>query len=400
MKEKKVTLLVLSCSVLLLLLFLFTLMGGMAPASGQARSVKSSHTAANRPLLTRSFPLAPGNQSSSPGVAPKGVPPRKSFAQEFQKTFLWSGAVLLKVEDFEKGRLAVSALTTEFGGTLFDEKTEVTGNGRRHGFIRLRIPTSSRQQFLQKIQAVGTLHGLQIISPDVTPEVIDLDRRLRNLQAEEGQLLEVMKRARNISEILQVQYHLYGVRMESERVATRSNELAVRSQEGSMVVTLFEPRISQYEVVPAGWKGYIPRWWRAEGAPQIKRAVMGAWNISCAAAIGKAQHTILSLPSFLAWLLMTLLFGIWYRSRIWPGVKEDLQERFAAGIELLEKHGVKPEEIRAIFWSGVLLFLLCRVIPGLFSFVLLAGSVAALAVAVVVAMRKRKEIEAREEDPD
>jgi len=48
----------------------------------------------------------------------------------------------------------------------------------------------------------------QTTGQDVTEEYTDLESRLRNLEATEGQLLEIMKRAGKIPEVLEVQREL------------------------------------------------------------------------------------------------------------------------------------------------------------------------------------------------
>ncbi|MBD0257229.1 MAG: PAS domain S-box protein, partial [Cytophagales bacterium] len=61
---------------------------------------------------------------------------------------------------------------------------------------------------------------------DLTPpEYTDLDAQLRNLQATEGQYLELMKRATTIDDILMVQNRLASVRGEIEQTQGRLNQL-------------------------------------------------------------------------------------------------------------------------------------------------------------------------------
>jgi len=73
---------------------------------------------------------------------------------------------------------------------------------------------------------------------DVTEEYVDLQSRLRNLEATESQLLEIMKRAGKVSEILEVYRELTNVRQQIEQTKGKMQYLDQSAKMSSITVNL------------------------------------------------------------------------------------------------------------------------------------------------------------------
>ncbi len=88
--------------------------------------------------------------------------------------------------------------------------------------VTVRVPSTSYQDVLSDFRALGVkVVAEDSKSSDVTAEYTDLGSRLRNLEATDTQLLALLGRATTITEILQVQDRLNGVRSEVEQVKGR-----------------------------------------------------------------------------------------------------------------------------------------------------------------------------------
>ena len=69
------------------------------------------------------------------------------------------------------------------------------------------------------------VNSKQVQGQDVTEQYVDLEARLKNLRATEGQFSEIMKKAQKIEEILAVQAQLSQVRGEIESLEGRKKYL-------------------------------------------------------------------------------------------------------------------------------------------------------------------------------
>jgi len=84
--------------------------------------------------------------------------------------------------------------------------------GRRTTSITARVPEEAFVRVLGEFDGLGkTLHR-NVASDDVTEQYIDLTARVRNHEVQEARLLEIMRQARTVSEIMQVENELQRVR--------------------------------------------------------------------------------------------------------------------------------------------------------------------------------------------
>lgn len=177
-----------------------------------------------------------------PVSADKGAPVQRSAANEATASVAPSGGAgstadpLTSTADRKIVQTASLRLQVKEVGGSFEEVGRIaTGAG---GFVAsssfafqgeqqvasmtIRVPATRYQDVLREVRALGAKVDSETSNAsDVTEEYSDLTARLRNLEATEGQLLQLLGQARNINEVLQVQDRLNSVRAEIERVKGR-----------------------------------------------------------------------------------------------------------------------------------------------------------------------------------
>ncbi len=249
-------------------------------------------------------------------------PEKRKFFPEPHKVF-WKGIITIKVNSFTEAREKAIEISEKYGGKSYSEKIKVNNNGRKSGEIQFRIPVKSRHEFIKDIHGLGVIYSQKIIAPDVTEEFVDLGRRLRNLQAEEKQLLDVLKQARHVLEILQVQSHLFNVRVEIERITTRRNEIALKSEDALFSVELFEPLSINEPVTPGGSKEFFQRWWNYFAYPLVKKQVKNTYYTFTQVVLNYILGLTGNVPNIIilsVFLLILLIFRIF----VWPLLSKNL----------------------------------------------------------------------------
>jgi len=249
---------------------------------------------------------------------------KRKFFPEVSKIY-WKGSVTLKVESFDKARDGALELTKKYDGESYSEKIMTSYNGRKHGYIVIRIPIEKRNEFIKDIYTLGTIYSQSISAPDLTEEYIDLERRLTNLKAEEEQLLEVLKQARHVLEVLQVQSHLYNVRVEIERITSRTGEISIKSETALFTLNLFEPMAIKEPVTPGGLKDFFPRWWNNSALPLIKREAKNTYYTASENFLSYILGLRGSVPNLvfvIAFILILLIFLIF----VWPLLNKNLSD--------------------------------------------------------------------------
>ncbi len=105
--------------------------------------------------------------------------------------------------------------------------------------VTVRVPSAKFGSTLDSIRSLALLvRQEKITGQDVTEEYMDLETRIRTKKALEGQYLEILKQAKKVTDVLEVQKHLAEVRTEIEQFEGRRRFLENRVNLSTIKVTL------------------------------------------------------------------------------------------------------------------------------------------------------------------
>jgi hypothetical protein len=106
----------------------------------------------------------------------------------------------------------------------------------------VRVPAAQFNQTMEEIRAVSArIIQEKTTGQDVTEEFMDLEARIKNQKALEGQFLEIMKRAGKVEEALNVQRELAEVRTEIEKLEGRRRFLENQASLSTITIILQSP---------------------------------------------------------------------------------------------------------------------------------------------------------------
>lgn len=119
--------------------------------------------------------------------------------------------------------------------------------------ITIRVASDKVDDALKEVRGIAVrVPSESSKSQDVTEEFMDMEARLKNLDATEKQFLEIMKKAEKVEDILKVQAELSRVRGEIEQVKGRLQYLE-RTTATSLISITLMPAISPEPLVRPGW---------------------------------------------------------------------------------------------------------------------------------------------------
>lgn len=141
-----------------------------------------------------------------------------------------------------EGALITSA-SLQAGSRHVKEGEEDKGYGR--AAVVLRMPQSRFHAVHRRLLDLapgldGRILKDEVSSQDVTEEYVDLKSRLRHWQSQETQLLEIMRRAQKIPDILSVRNQLSEVQQEIERITGRLRFLENRVDLSTITVEIVQ----------------------------------------------------------------------------------------------------------------------------------------------------------------
>lgn len=159
-------------------------------------------------------------------AAPAGLP--ASALQSVDRKIIQTASLQLQVEEVGAGFEEVGRIATASGGFVssssfsYRDGDDEELRQRQVASVTIRVPAEVYPGVLSQLRGLAEVVDFEESNAsDVTEEFTDLQSRLRNLQATETQLLQLLGRAETISDILIVQDRLNGVQSEIEFVKGR-----------------------------------------------------------------------------------------------------------------------------------------------------------------------------------
>ena len=118
-------------------------------------------------------------------------------------------------------------------------------NGALLGTITIRVPAGEFDNAMSTLRAMADeVTSENTSAQDVTEEYTDLNSQLTNLQATEAQLLEIMKKAVTVDDILAVQTQLTNIQGQIETTKGRMQYLEQTSATSLISVSLTQSKLS------------------------------------------------------------------------------------------------------------------------------------------------------------
>jgi Domain of unknown function (DUF4349) len=161
------------------------------------------------------------------------------------------------VAEVDSTSRAMQALAIEAGGYVAQVDAHLE-NGVPHARVSLRVPVDRLDDTLVALRKLSVrIEREQQNVQDVTEQWVDLDARLRTLQATEKELLALLaesrQRGQKLQDIMAVYRELTGIRSQIEQLEGQLKSLDQLAALSAIDVTL-RPEESSKPVVAQGWR--------------------------------------------------------------------------------------------------------------------------------------------------
>ncbi len=192
----------------------------------------------NRGGLGNLKPTSYGVSSSQGKIAYEERAADEGRATETSRMVIKSGTLNIVVKDIEGTVEKIVQYTQEKSGWVVSSRvTEV--KEVPSGMITVRVPTENFDEAIDYFKGLAEKVSYEGTNArDVTEEYVDLQSRLKNLEATEAQLLKIMERSGTIPDVLAVQRELTNVRGQIEMTKGRMQYLERNVEMASITVNL------------------------------------------------------------------------------------------------------------------------------------------------------------------
>jgi flagellar basal body-associated protein FliL len=195
-------------------------------------------------------PAASGGAAEEPaqGGGPDAAP---GNAAPVEQRIIKTGQVTLEVDNVASTLGEVRSLADALGGYVGGSQA---GTLEESATLTLRVPAARFEELLGRLHELESVKvvGESTTEQDVTREIVDLDARIRNLEASEASYRALLERAERIEDILSVQSRLDEVRGQIEQLRGQLQTVEGQADLSTLTVTLI-PRGEPVEAVQATW---------------------------------------------------------------------------------------------------------------------------------------------------
>lgn len=174
---------------------------------------------------------------AAPDAAAMAVEPYANSAQFTDRLVTYNAALTLVVEDPVASMQQAAAIAAEVGGFVVssniyelpldilqprtpfeDSRAQPTFvQGAQQASITMRVPAERRLQATERLHQLALeVRSESLSGQDITQEFTDLSARLRNLEAAETRLMEIMEGAATTADVLAVYSELVAIREQLE----------------------------------------------------------------------------------------------------------------------------------------------------------------------------------------
>ena len=218
-----------------------------APAHAPAPEIIEKEVVVEREVAAYA-PSAPGIPGEAADLA---------LASVEERMIIWTGNISLIVKDAEESLEKVEAIAKDLGGYVVSSNSWHQEEQLR-ARLTIRVPAGEFDEAMARLADLAIkVENRNVSTQDVTEEYTDLDARLRNLEATETELLELLTEVRErtgkAEDILAVHREVSSIRGQIEQVKGRMQYLEKMTAMATINIELI-PDVLTKPIVVAGWR--------------------------------------------------------------------------------------------------------------------------------------------------
>jgi hypothetical protein len=197
----------------------------MAKESGNVRfGSRRADRKAAREVMASPAATSPGDAGGAPEPAPVGASAgdgaepavANDMPDDVGRHIVYVASMSLSVFNLEDAMAAAEALPDKYGGYIASMSASS---------IVLRIPSKNLRPIMGAVGDLGVVESRSMTAQDVTDEYYDVESRISALEKTHAQMLELLGKARNVQEALEVRRALDEISLELEVLKGRMRKL-------------------------------------------------------------------------------------------------------------------------------------------------------------------------------
>lgn len=221
-----------------------------------------------------------GQESAPPNIAVAPAATEKALASSnnaqpeppFEQKIIRNANLRFQVSDYRQSINAIRKVLESHGAFLVSSNEMRVDNSLENNLV-IRVPAKNLDALVEKLAAQSIyLDYKNITSEDVTTEFVDISARLKAKRAVEDRYLDLLKQAKNVKEIIEVETQLRQLREEIESTQARINYINRQVAYSTINLQIYESSARQ-----SGDQNFLIR---------IQNALRDGWELLLSFVVG------------------------------------------------------------------------------------------------------------------
>lgn len=202
------------------------------------------------------------------GTRSSALPEDNVYTELVKKKIIKDGRMGIQVTDLEKTKQNVDTALALYNGYYANESFQ-DSHYQNTFLLRIRIPSANYEKFIAEIEkGNGKVLYKEISARDVTDQFIDLETRLANKRSYLNRYRELVKQAKTIKGVLEVEEHIRVLEEEIESAEGRLRLMSDQVNYSALELTLNKEK--EYTYTPDKRDRFLER---------VKEALFSGWQI-------------------------------------------------------------------------------------------------------------------------
>jgi len=207
----------------------------------------------------------------APQSAEESTAPKADVGQKLIRRISLS----VETEDYQAFIDAITKKINALGGYIEDMDARTSGGSPR-ATILVRVPADQLSALTESVSGIGNITYKHESQQDVTLQYVDTESHITALRTEQERLLELLSKAENLSEVLEIEDRMSYVRYELESyeqsLRALSNQISYATatidvQQVKVYTPVEEEEVGYWEGIRRGLSSSVKRLW--EGAKEL-----------------------------------------------------------------------------------------------------------------------------------
>lgn len=207
--------------------------GSRKDAKVMAEDTQANEPDNNKKEDNRTYPV----DTASPVIPQKSD---RTATADWDKKIIKTAEIKMEVDNYKKANDWLHAIIKKFGAYIATEEQSQSDYQMQNN-ITIKVPVAQFEDLINSFDGKGNkLIEKKISSEDVTSEYIDTRTRLEAKRNIHARYMELLKQAKNMKEILEVQQELNGLQEELEAAGGRVQYLKHQAAYSTIHLNFFQ----------------------------------------------------------------------------------------------------------------------------------------------------------------